>query len=724
MDNQTVNTYYVALQPPYKIIKHGNKIGVQIGTQRVVVAGGNPFRTETHDYPVVAAENRIAALKDNDYRLDGSSDGEIWDNVETKNVSVLCDAGVCLEWEQFIEILWHDHARLGNPRQQINKVYLFNKIVSYNKHMMLPPPDLYTLHLHTLISEEGFPYVVRTKKEDVFALNVEWSDNLIELENRLVSDLKSYLLILSPNRRTNFWQMHYETEEDRLRPLMERLNANPKATSFRNQIMASFTVKAIPPYEKKESQNTNMAESVIDKISANNIRYYYEGWRNGKHGSICQTMGIYRFVEMAYVKSGILDDVNKNEEDNPIVAKGIVAYWLQFNSRMDTVIKRLTKYNCEIPKDIREQFDNYTQIRFEQFRREHRDDPETWDWDWDREFYANAIIPHEIAFNKQSEALFDYISDSDIALVRSVMNSYIKYLKKIRTEKGYLVNPELLVLRAIATGDSTKQEDLEEFEVNTILDNLEEKGYIHVAWIEGHKPEGVRLFDKGRVYLKQLEEGRVVVETKSIVTPQQQPKDGTAEIPPQTPHIPQTPKGSGQEEIEEEEWDDTFDYIFDERVRPQEIKRTIETVKSEKVKDRRFHYVAYRILKVIKWIPVEISESDYLRWINCHFKCGWENNKNQKKAFLFNLEGTVKKLDDLHPSEWKDDSLYGKLGKHYRLLAISFKNAFTYTMIDKKPIGDSESYEHLKDRVEFLSGAREYHGALWAHDEAYINDGK
>ena len=129
MDNQTVNTYYVALQPPYKIIKHGNKIGVQIGTQRVVVAGGNPFRTETHDYPVVAAENRIAALKDNDYRLDGSSDGEIWDNVETKNVSVLCDAGVCLEWEQFIEILWHDHARLGNPRQQINKVYLFNKIV-------------------------------------------------------------------------------------------------------------------------------------------------------------------------------------------------------------------------------------------------------------------------------------------------------------------------------------------------------------------------------------------------------------------------------------------------------------------------------------------------------------------------------------------------------------------------------------------------------------------
>lgn len=282
-----------------------------------------------------------------------------------------------------------------------------------------------------------------------------------------------------------------------------------------------------------DPKSVDMEESVIGKISASNIRYYYEGWRNGKHGSICQTNGIYRFVEMARGKSGMLDDVNRNEEDNPIVAKGIVAYWLQFNSRMDTVIKRLTKYNCEIPKDIREQFDNYTQIRFEQFRREHRDDPNTLDWDWEKEFYANVIIPHEMAFNKMSEALFDYISDSDIVLIRSVMNSYIKYLKKIRTEKGYQVNPELLVLRAIDSGDETKQEDLEEFEVNTILDKLEEKGYIHVAWIEGHKPEGVRLLDKGRVYLKHLEEGSVVNKTP-VITPQQQPKDDTSEILPQT----------------------------------------------------------------------------------------------------------------------------------------------------------------------------------------------
>ena len=287
-----------------------------------------------------------------------------------------------------------------------------------------------------------------------------------------------------------------------------------------------------------DANRTNMTESVIDKISPSNMRVYYEGWRNGKHGSICQSNGIYRFVEMTRGKSGILDDVKRKEEDNPIVAKGIVSYWLQFNSRMDTVIKRMTKYNCEIPKDIREQFANYTQIRFEQFRQEHRDDPNTWDWDWDREFYANVIIPHEMGFNKQTEALFDYISDSDIELVRGVMNSYIKYLKKCRADKGYRVSPELLVLRAIDSGDETKYEDLEEFEINTILDKLEGKGYIQVAWIEGHKPEAVRLLDKGRVYLKQLEEGSVVDKIKPSITPQQPPKDKTSEIPSQTPNSP------------------------------------------------------------------------------------------------------------------------------------------------------------------------------------------
>lgn len=285
---------------------------------------------------------------------------------------------------------------------------------------------------------------------------------------------------------------------------------------------------------KQTPVNNQMEGSVLNYISATEMRFYYEGWRNGKHGAICQWDGIYRFVEQARGKSGVLDDVKRNKDDNPIVAIGIVAYWLQFNSRMDTVIKQLTKYRSGIPKDIREQFDNYTKIRFEQFKNEHRDDPDTWDWDWEYQFYAKAIIPHEIGLNKQSEALFDYISDSDIALVKAVMKNYIKYLKKCRTEKGYQVSPELLVLRAVDSQDDKKYEDLEDYEVNTILDKLEKEGFIMVAWIEGHKPEGTRILDKGRAYLKHLEEGSFAEGTKPVVTPQQPAKENTEEIPSQT----------------------------------------------------------------------------------------------------------------------------------------------------------------------------------------------
>lgn len=671
MDNKTVNTIYVASQPPYKIIKYGNKIGVQIGTQRVIIAGGNPFRTETHDSPVVAAENRIAALKDNDYILDGNCDGEVWDNIETKNVSVLCDAGVCLEWQQFIKILWHDHARLGDSRLPINKVFLFEKLVSYNKSMMLPSPDLYTLHLLTETSAEGIPYVVRTERDDVFAVNVEWTDSEDDLEKRLLADLRDYLLILSPNRSTNLWHMHYETEEERLRLLVERLNANPKATSFRKQMMASITIKALPPYEEKDTlikpQDTQMEESVIGKISPSNIRYYYEGWRNGKHGSICQTNGIYRFVEMKRGKSGMLDDVNRNEEDNPIVAIGIVAYWLQFNSRMDTVIKRMTKYNCEIPKDIREQFDIYTQIRFEQFRKEHRDDPNTLDWDWEKEFYANVIIPHEMAFNKRTEALFDYISDSDIILVRSVMNSYIKYLKKIRIEKGYQVN----------------------------LDQWEEENCING-----------------------------IPKTEAFVTSHHSSKENIAEIPKK----PQTNKAFGQEDIiEKKEWDNSMDYIFNKKVNPLALFNAMKGIKyPEKITERRFYYVAYRVFDAINYFSRGTSEHQYLQWINLHFNDNgqrWIDDHDHIYLFRFKLDGSAKELR-VHPSKWNSIKMYSDLAIFHFDLANTLKNTFTFVVDENgNELKNSVSYEHLKDYAQFLSGSTWLVDRYFALDDDYINKG-
>ena len=502
---------------------------------------------------------------------------------------------------------------------------------------------------------------------------------------------------------------------------------------------------------KQTPVNNQMEESVLNYISPTEMRYYYEGWRNGKHGSICQRNGIYRFVEQAHGKSGILDDVKRNKDDNPIVANGIVAYWLQFNSRMDTVIKLLTIYKNEIPKNIREQFDNYTKISFEQFREKYRDDPNTWNWDWEYEFYTKYIIPHEMELNKISEALFDYISDSDINLVRAVMKNYIKYLKKCRVEKGYRVSPELLVLRSIDTLNEYALEDLEDYEINTTLDRLEGEGYVRVAWVEGHSPEAVRLLDKGRAYLKQLEEGAGVIDVAPIDT--QQPSSEQVSTGYSSQMTQPDDDSEYDQDANDEEWDDddeeegeyeaededevapesreydtTYDYIFDPRVKPKALFNAMKGIKyHNKITERRFYYVAYRVFDAINYFSKGTSEHQYLQWINLHFndyEDRWIDDHDHIYLFRFKLDGTAKKLKE-HPSKWNSIKMYSDLAAIHYKLANDLKNTFTFVVDDNgDELKDSESYEHLKDYPQYLSGAQWIVDKYLVPDEAYVNKGR
>ncbi len=452
-----------------------------------------------------------------------------------------------------------------------------------------------------------------------------------------------------------------------------------------NQTMVKF-LKAIPTTpEQNEAETSNtkvntMAQSVLDKISANNLNYYYEGWRNGKKGGISQEKGIYRFHEMRYDKGGILDSVNRKEDDNPIVAVGIVAYWLMFNSNKELILKRLTRYTNEIPENVREMFETYTKERFKQFKESYRNDPykSEWEWEWEYEFYTKYIIPHEIALNKQSEALFDYISDSDIHLVQGVMNYYIRYLKRCRSERGYHVKPELLVLRGIDSQDETKMEDLEDFEVNTVLDKLENMGCVKVAWVEGHRPEAVRLLDKGRFYLKALEEGKRTDDIEYDPTSQQSAIKTTPQGLPQTQ--PQVP------EKEDENWDDSFDGVFTAGINPQKV-----FSKLEKRDDPRVHefyprfFVFFRVLLFLGWI--ENHQKHFLEWANHHWECGWKKPHNFK--FGNNIQ---KELRDADMSTWNDKTCNGSdIGDAYRNLAKGVLELFSEKTDDNK----------IKDRVEF-----------------------
>ncbi len=183
---------------------------------------------------------------------------------------------------------------------------------------------------------------------------------------------------------------------------------------------------------------------------------------------------------------------------------------------------------------------------------------------------------------------------------------------------------------------------------------------------------------------------------------------------------------NNEKEEDNEEWDSSRDGIFNKKIKPQAVKKAISSVESEKITDRPYYYVAFTILKILKYIPQKTSPRDFLLWVNLHFNCGWSEDP-KKKQLYFRLEGIVKKLSKKHPSEWKDDAdngekYWGNMNIDYYNLAISFKNVFT--MAEGGSVDNSESFEHLRDRVGFLSGAIYAHGLLWAPDDAYINDGK
>lgn len=168
------------------------------------------------------------------------------------------------------------------------------------------------------------------------------------------------------------------------------------------------------------------------------LYYWFRGcWANGKEGSISDSNGhgIYRFFPLTKDADGncIDAEIDFNDYDtNPVVATGIIGYWLHFRKNNN----RLTSYTTWTKEDERKNtlkiFNDYTEDKLEQYIEREQYLPSSWRRDLKREFYTNFIIRNEKRLIKQSEALLEYITPEDQQLVRDVMKEYILYLQQIR----------------------------------------------------------------------------------------------------------------------------------------------------------------------------------------------------------------------------------------------------------------------------------------------------
>lgn len=105
-----IQTHYVPLSPPYRIIYTGGVLGIQIGTLIVVSTDENSMLFQTKTHPVVSYVNKELCKEEDLYITDlmiggKNSEAEVWYNVEQKEVATLCLVGQKLLWDDFLEIL-------------------------------------------------------------------------------------------------------------------------------------------------------------------------------------------------------------------------------------------------------------------------------------------------------------------------------------------------------------------------------------------------------------------------------------------------------------------------------------------------------------------------------------------------------------------------------------------------------------------------------------------
>lgn len=247
-----ITSNFIPLQQPYPVIKHLYKIGVQIGIQIVTVAGGTPFKIETHRYPVVAAEDdkNLSSIKDLTQLGGAAATPVVWDNVDVDNVLVLFNLNAELNWTDLIKLLWEDQAKYADPRQLL-QTYMLMKLSSYYRSLTLNAPGSCPIHLSLVNEADGTPLAVSSKHDDILALYAHWSDDPATMEGSILNNLQNYLLFVQQKMRIRWpFLLHYESTDERLSQLVERLNANPRTTNLRGILVTSITITALKPYEK------------------------------------------------------------------------------------------------------------------------------------------------------------------------------------------------------------------------------------------------------------------------------------------------------------------------------------------------------------------------------------------------------------------------------------------------------------------------------------------
>lgn len=152
-----------------------------------------------------------------------------------------------------------------------------------------------------------------------------------------------------------------------------------------------------------------------------------------------------------------------------------------------------------------------------------------------------------------------------------------------------------------------------------------------------------------------------------------------------------------------EEWDDSLDGVFHEKIKPQEIKKALETLSSATLSEDKRRFVYYKVLVYIRYIPAEKrgSKKNFLKWWSLHYNCNWVQT-DTLDPFKFRVD---KRLMNSQPYEWNGIDMDN--ANDYYNFAKTVKNTFTQTVINNvAQDGQDFNLGPLLDRGIFLKDTR------------------
>ena len=166
-----------------------------------------------------------------------------------------------------------------------------------------------------------------------------------------------------------------------------------------------------------------MADSLLHKISVNkNFLQVTDQWSNDALGAIVDIRGNheYRFIDYIVSENTIRNKYRTDDEklQCPIVACGIVGYWLKYKDS----------------QNIKTIFNNYYDLCEKQYEANHENEPDAWERNLQYEFASKHHIREEKHLIKQSEAIYPFLTESDCKTIHHITSNYLKFSRTRRKD--------------------------------------------------------------------------------------------------------------------------------------------------------------------------------------------------------------------------------------------------------------------------------------------------